>query len=244
MGRGHPCHGTGAVGYSQSPTGPEIALFPEAESDCTGRYVQPMSAAGINWEALSAAAGGAVFLATLVLALATWRLARSAHHQADASERQAAASAELAEIARRQLAVSSRAVLKVVDVHGPRFSGPVNDAGSVSQLLVVLQNSGESPAMFDFAKLLLPGGCGTREVQPRPGKLGPAERGSIGFEVEPEAAQKALNHGGDWEVQILYRDTGSTDASQFRVWLKAKPDHERDVVRLLMVKEDLQDQRG
>lgn len=200
-----------------------------------------MSVAAINWEALSAAAGGAVFLATLVLALATWRLARSAYDQADASERQAAASAELAEIARRQLSVSSRAVLKVVDAHGPRLTGPANEAGSVSQLSVVLRNSGESPAMFDFAKLVLPGGCGAREVK-HPGKVGQAERGSIGFEVEPEVAQKALNHGGEWEAQITYRDTGSTDARHFRVWFKAKPDQVRDVVRLVPVRETLRDQ--
>ena len=179
-------------------------------------------------EIYSAIAGTLVFAATLALAISTWKMARSAKRQADAAS-------ELADIARRQLAVSSTAKLRVSTATEVLLTGPMNDGGGGTRggFYVKLENSGEAPAAVESLKLTLPGGRGTVEGASDQNVLEPALPHSWWFAVEPDAAQKAVDHGGDWTVDVVYHEPGSSEKQRFRALLKAKrvgDDHARFVV--------------
>lgn len=202
----------------------------------------------IDWQAISAIVGGLVFLATLALAISTWKMARAgrdqaraAEDQAEAARAQADASAQLADIARRQLAVSSSAAIRVVrDGPNASVSRPVISSYDDEPLWsLVLHNSGEAPAMTERATLHLPGGLGSRSgtlgVDP---VLKPFERRSLSFPLGPDEAEQAAADGGEWTVTAPYREPGSTEVRRFRAALKAKREHKAGGWRWIVLREE------
>jgi hypothetical protein len=100
-----------------------------------------------------------------------------------------------------------------------------DDYGAEPSWYAVLRNSGQASATIEAATLHLPSGLGSRGPGSiRDEVLRPDEARALSFAVEEEARHRAVEHGGEWTLTVPYREPGSAELRRFVATLKPKRD--------------------
>jgi hypothetical protein len=163
--------------------------------------------------ALDAATWINIALATLtaLLTFATFRMAGRAKAQADAAEEQAKSTADLVELARRDLAIAERGLAATATPHIVPIAGVGQVTGGRAYdrdtVVANLRNLGGANAEYEQSWLRLR--YGSESMQGELVGHGPLLKPDEQFSIKFTAKEEELPSGGNGRLEVHYQGPGS-----------------------------------